>query len=106
MYSEGAVSPLAEADPLLRRLIETELEDVERRREILSDPEFIEAFRTMWSRGKSGFNLGYLRRKLRLEKGVSDPRSQRHADLSVQDRLLAGPDHGVDLSPLQRVVYQ
>lgn len=68
VYSEGAVSPLAEADPLLRRLIETELEDVERRREILSDPEFIEAFRAMWSRGKSGFTMGHLRRKLRLEK--------------------------------------
>ena len=68
VYSEGAVSPLAEADPLMRRLIETELEDVERRQEILADPEFIEAFRTMWSRGKSGFNIGHLRRKLRLEK--------------------------------------
>jgi N-acyl-D-aspartate/D-glutamate deacylase len=68
VYSEGAVSPLAEADPLLRRLIETELEDVARRQEILADPEFIEAFRAMWSRGKSGFNIGHLRRKLRLEK--------------------------------------
>ena len=68
VYSEGAVSPLAEADPLLRRLIETELEDVARRQEILVDPEFIEAFRAMWSRGKSGFNIGHLRRKLRLEK--------------------------------------
>ena len=68
VYSEGAVSPLAEADPLMRRLIETELEDVERRQEILCDPEFIEAFRAMWSRGKSGFNMGHLRRKLRLEK--------------------------------------
>ena len=40
IYSEGAVSPLAEADPLLRRLIATELEDVAKRREILSEPEF------------------------------------------------------------------
>ena len=68
VYSEGAVSPLAEADPLMRRLIETELEDVARRQEILADPEFIAAFRTMWARGKSGFNVGHLRRKLRLEK--------------------------------------
>ena len=68
VYSEGAVSPLAEADPLMRRLIETELEDVEGRRKILSDPEFVEAFRAMWSRGKSGFNMGHLRRMLRLEK--------------------------------------
>ena len=68
VYSEGAVSPLAEADPLMRRLIETELEDVEGRRKILSDPEFVDAFRAMWSRGKSGFNMGHLRRMLRLEK--------------------------------------
>ena len=68
VYSEGAVSPLAEADPLMRRLIETELEDVEGRQKILSDPEFVEAFRAMWSRGKSGFTIGHLRRMLRLEK--------------------------------------
>lgn len=68
VYSEGAVSPLAEADPLMRRLIETELDDVAGRRKILSDPDFVEAFRAMWSRGKSGFNMGHLRRMLRLEK--------------------------------------
>ena len=67
IYSEGAVSPLAEADPLLRRLIATELEDVAKRREILSEPEFVEAFREMWQRGKSGFNLAHLRRILRIE---------------------------------------
>ena len=38
VWSEGAISPLAEADPLMRRLIETELEDVETRKRILSDP--------------------------------------------------------------------
>ena len=67
IYSEGAVSPLAEADPLLRRLIATELEDVAKRCEILSEPEFVEAFREMWMRGKSGFNLAHLRRILRIE---------------------------------------
>ncbi|TNF87125.1 MAG: N-acyl-D-glutamate deacylase, partial [Gammaproteobacteria bacterium] len=67
VWSEGAISPLAEADPLMRRLIETELEDVETRRAVLSEPEFIEAFRAMWEKGKSGFNLDHLRRKLRLE---------------------------------------
>ena len=67
IYSQGAVSPLAEANPQLRLLIETELEDVERRREIISDPEFVDAFRAMWAAGKSGFNLAHLRRKLRME---------------------------------------
>ena len=68
IYSEGAVSPLAEANPLMRQLIETELEDVERRREIISDPEWIEQFRAMWAHGKSGFNLPHLLRKLRMER--------------------------------------
>lgn len=67
IYSEGAVSPLAEANPLMRRLIETELEDAAGRQRILSDPEFVEAFREMWNRGKSGFSIGHLRRLLRLE---------------------------------------
>jgi hypothetical protein len=51
----------------LRRLIATELEDVAKRREILSEPEFVEAFREMWMRGKSGFNIAHLRRVLRIE---------------------------------------
>lgn len=68
IYSEGVVSPLAEANPLMRQLIETELDDVAARRKILADPEFVDAFREMWGRGKSGFNVGHLRRKLRLER--------------------------------------
>ncbi len=67
IYSEGVVSPLAEANPLMRQLIETELEDAEARRKILENPEFIDAFREMWAAGKSGFNVGHLRRKLRME---------------------------------------
>jgi N-acyl-D-aspartate/D-glutamate deacylase len=67
IWSEGAVSPLAEGNPQMRRLIETELEDREARRRILDEPEFVEAFRAMWNRGKSGFNLAHLRRMLRLE---------------------------------------
>ncbi len=68
IYSEGIVSPLAEASPLLRRLIETELDDVEARRRILSEPQFVEEFRQMWQRGKSGFNIRHLRRRLRMER--------------------------------------
>ena len=67
IWSEGAVSPLAEGDPLMRRLIETELEDREARRRILEDPAYVEAFREMWSRGKSGFGIARLKRLLRLE---------------------------------------
>ena len=68
IYSEGIVSPLAEANPQMRQLIETELDDVETRRQILSDPAFVDEFRAMWARGKSGFNMGHLRRKLRMER--------------------------------------
>ena len=67
IYSEGPISPLAEADPLMRQLIETELENREKRVEILSDPDFIESFREMWNRGKSGFSANHLRRILKLE---------------------------------------
>jgi N-acyl-D-aspartate/D-glutamate deacylase len=67
IWSEGAVSPLAEGNPLMRRLIETELEDRAGRLEILFDTEFVDAFREMWGRGKAGFNLAHLRRRLRLE---------------------------------------
>jgi len=67
IWSEGAVSPLAEGNPLLRRLIETELEDREARQRMLADPEYVAAFRSMWNRGKSGFNVARLKRLLRLE---------------------------------------
>lgn len=67
VWSEGIVSPLAEGDPLLRELIETELDDRDTRRQILERPEFIEAFREMWQRGKSGFSLDRLKRLLKLE---------------------------------------
>ncbi len=67
IWSEGAVSPLAEANPLMRQLIETELDDRAARVAVLSQPEYVEAFREMWARGKSGWNLGHLRRRLRME---------------------------------------
>ncbi|MEQ8485910.1 MAG: amidohydrolase family protein [Pseudomonadales bacterium] len=67
IWSEGAISPLAEGNPLMRRLIETEVEDREARARILDEPAFVDAFRAMWNRGKSGFSLARLLRLLRLE---------------------------------------
>ncbi len=67
VWSEGIVSPLAEGNPLLRELIETEIDDREARAQILDKPEFIEAFREMWESGKSGFSLARLQRLLKLE---------------------------------------
>ncbi len=68
IYSEGFVSPLAEANPQMRRLIETELEDIEARRKILDDPGFVEEFCAMWEVGKTGWDAQAIRRKLRLER--------------------------------------
>jgi N-acyl-D-aspartate/D-glutamate deacylase len=68
IYSEGVVSPLAEANPQMRRLIETELEDVEARRKILDDPAYIAEFCAMWDVGKRGWDAAAIRRKLGLER--------------------------------------
>jgi len=68
IYSEGVVSPLAEASPQMRRLIETELEDVQARQQIFDDKAFVEEFCAMWDVGKSGFNVAAIRRKLKLER--------------------------------------
>jgi len=67
VWSEGIVSPLAEGNPLLREVIATELEDRAAREAIFARPEFIEAFREMWARGKTGFSLARLQRLLKLE---------------------------------------
>lgn len=68
IYSEGVVSPLAEANPLMRRLIETELEDTQARRKILGDPAFVAEFCAMWDVGKSGWDVDAIRRKLGFER--------------------------------------
>ena len=55
--SQGAVSPLAEGNPLMRRLIETELDDREARQRVLEDP--------------AGYRDHYLRKYSELE-GFAD----------------------------------
>ncbi len=66
-WSDGAITPLAEEIPELRQLNETDLEDRQKRLEILQDPEYIKAFRDMWLKGKQGWNLARLKRRLNLE---------------------------------------
>jgi N-acyl-D-aspartate/D-glutamate deacylase len=70
VWADGAFTPFSEEIPELRRLIETDLEDVEARRRILDDPEYVERFRHMWFRGKRGFTLARLKRWLRLDDNV------------------------------------
>jgi len=72
IWSDGAFSPLAEEIDEMRELIETDLEDRNRRREILSDPDFQKRFRAMWMSGKEGVSLARVKRKLRMEDYAFD----------------------------------
>ena len=66
-WADGAVTPLAEEIPELRRLNETDLEDRKGRRAILNDPNYAKSFKDMWMKGKSGWTLSRLKRKFNLE---------------------------------------
>ena len=72
VWSDGAVTPIAEEIPELRALNETDLEDRAARQAILRDPEYRAAFRSMWMKGKQGVNLARLKRILRLEDYAFD----------------------------------
>lgn len=72
IWSDGAVTPIAEEIPALRALNETDLDDRSARTKILQDPDYIKAFREMWMTGKSGFGLARLKRLLRLESFAFD----------------------------------
>ncbi len=67
VWTEGAITPLAEEIPELRRLNEPDLEDREARMKVLDDPEWRAQFRKMWFDGKRGFGLARLKRWLRIE---------------------------------------
>ena len=67
IWSDGAVTPIAEEIPELRRLNETDLEDRAQRLQILNDPDYIKAFKAMWMKGKQGWSLARLKRKINLE---------------------------------------
>lgn len=67
VWSDGAITPLSEEIPELRKLNETDLEDRAARLAILNDPEYIKTFRAMWLKGKQGWGLARLKRILNLE---------------------------------------
>ncbi len=71
-WSDGAITPLAEEIPELRALNETDIEETDKRAQILNDPEYVRAFKSMWLKGKQGFNLARLRRLLRLDTYAFD----------------------------------
>ncbi len=70
VWSDGVITPLAEEVPELRQLNEKELDDSAGRLAILSDPEYVKAFRKMWFKGKRGFNIERLKTLLRLSDNV------------------------------------
>ncbi len=72
IWSDGAVTPIAEEIPELRALNETDLEDRAARQKILQDPDYIKVFRKMWMKGKEGFGVARLKRILRIEDYAFD----------------------------------
>lgn len=68
VWSDGMYSPLSEEIDELRELIELDIEDRSGRMALLNDPAFIARFKSMWMKGKEGFSLARLKRKLRLEE--------------------------------------
>lgn len=69
-WSDGVVTPLAEEIPVLRRLNECDLDDRAARAAIMADPQWVADFRSMWYRGKRGFNLARLKHVLGLDDNV------------------------------------
>jgi N-acyl-D-aspartate/D-glutamate deacylase len=67
VWSDGAITPLSEEIPELRKLNETDLEDRTARLNILNDPEYIKAFKAMWLKGKQGWGMARLKRIINLE---------------------------------------
>lgn len=74
MWSDGVVTPVAEEIAELRVLNELDLDDKEGRLRILNDPDWISDFRKMWFKGKHGFSLANLMRRLRVEINVFNRR--------------------------------
>ncbi|MFT5572335.1 MAG: N-acyl-D-aspartate/D-glutamate deacylase [Cryomorphaceae bacterium] len=72
IWSDGAVTPIAEEIPELRALNETDMEDRDARAKILNDPDYIKLFRAMWMKGKRGWSFARLKRILRLEDYAFD----------------------------------
>lgn len=66
-WGDGAITPLAEEVPQLRRLNETALEDREARLKILNNTDYIKTFKHYWLEGKSGWSVASIKRKLNIE---------------------------------------
>lgn len=74
VWADGAITPLSEEIEELRLLNEPDLEDRDIRMAILDDPAYQEKFHKKWHKGKSGFNIANLKRKLGMEDEVLNRR--------------------------------
>ncbi|MGD7069833.1 N-acyl-D-amino-acid deacylase family protein [Acetobacter sp. AAB5] len=70
IWSDGAINPIADEVPEFRVLNELELDDRQGRARILNTPAWVKAFRKMWLKGKNGWSLARMLRRLRLEDVV------------------------------------
>ena len=66
IWSDGIVSPLYEELDSTCELIAREYDDVEGRKALLNNPEFIRRFREDWHYGRRGRNFAHLKTKLGL----------------------------------------
>lgn len=98
IWSDGVITPLAEEIPALRQLNEKDREDRAGRQVIMHNPAWIAAFRAMWFKGKSGWNLSHLKRRLRLDDNVL---SRKLSDMTFD----GGPVPAWDGQTMQ-VVYE
>jgi N-acyl-D-aspartate/D-glutamate deacylase len=100
VWSDGMITPLAEEVPELRRLNECDLDDRAGRLKIMNDPDYVRAFRVMWSKGKGGFNLANLARLLKRENNVLN---RRLDDMVVDSCPLLGWNGEPLEAPYQRL---
>ena len=66
VWSDGIVSPLFEELESTAQLIAKEYDDVEGRRALLNDPQWVEDFRRDWFHGRKGNNLATFKAKMGL----------------------------------------
>ncbi|GBR00294.1 N-acyl-D-amino-acid deacylase family protein [Acetobacter oeni] len=82
LWSDGAINLMADEIVEFRELNELEPEDRAGRARILSDPDWVVAFRKMWLKGKKGFSIATLQRLIRLEDVVL---TRNLKDMTVSD---------------------
>ena len=102
VWSDGAITPLAEEIPELRALAMLDLEDDEGRQKLYNDPDFERRFKKMWRTGKAGFNLARLKRLLRLE----DMALRRAPEAMVVDRAPVAIWSGDSFASLVKRIQQ